>query len=517
MDPTVENAASESEHRPLQVVTPIPSIPADDPFANDLLNNRARAEALTRLIGRARTPYVLSIDAEWGNGKTTFLNMLIQHLRNEGFGVVEFNAWENDFTDNPFTTLAGEIVKQTKSFGRASITERAVELAKTAAPIAIEVGVGTGPAIFTGNVPGLGANIVRAILKATRLLDQNDPISRYDATTRGVRRFKFALKATAKEMASQHEGKPMVVAIDEQDRCRPDYAIRFIEAIKHLFNTENIVFVVATNMDQTAHTVKAVYGQTFDAKEYLNRFFDLPVKLTHPDLEDFISHRTHDIVTHWIGLEEIPPEEGNFRQLPPSLQRMPEEMRTAGQLLIEYCRRSGISLRRIDKITNRIRLILDLLGYIHSTAVLTIAIVSIIRDADPATYERILDGSVTDQDIVRAMNNAAGQLEAPHWTHIAEGTAVGLAHVLPANNDRLSQAISGQQEQFPLTASLRSTNDSPDANQAAKRRAAQILEQARKIVQLQEQSQLPISEAIRSAELIVPAQTQNHTTMLADS
>ena len=362
----------------------------------------------------------------------------------------------------------------------------------------------------------MAVNIVRGILKAMRLIHQNDPISKYDATTRGVCKFKSALSAAAKEVASQHEGKPMVVAIDELDRCRPDYAIRFIEAIKHLFNTENVVFVVATNMDQMTHTVKAVYGQTFDAEEYLNRFFDLPIKLTHPDLEDFISNRTHDIVTHWIGMEEISPEEGNFRRLPPSLQTMPDEMRTARQLLIGYCKGSGISLRRIDKITNRIRLILDLLGYIHSTAVVTITIVSIIREGDPATYERILDGSVTDQDIVRALNNTTGQLEALHWRHIAEGTAVGLAHVLPANNDRLPPSNSGQQEQIPLTASLRSTIEWSDANQAEKRRAVQILEQAQKIVQLQEQSHLPISEAIRSAELIVPTQSRDFAATLTN-
>ena len=507
MDPTVEIAVSEAEHPALQVITPTPMIPADDPFANDLLNNRARAEALTHLIGHAQTPYVLSIDAQWGNGKTTFLNMLIQHLRNDGFGVIAFNAWENDFTDNPFTTLAGEIVRQTKSFGRASMTERAGELAKAAAPIAIEVGAGITSAIFTGNVPGLVGNIGRGILRALRLFGQYDPISKYDATTQGVCRFKSALKATAKEMASQHEGKPMVVAIDELDRCRPDYAIRFIEAIKHLFNTEDVVFVVTTNIDQMAHTVKAVYGQTFDAEEYLNRFFDLPIKLTYPDLGDFISNRTHDIATHWIGLERISTEEGNFGQLPPSLQRMPEEMQTANHLLVGYCHTSQISLRRIDKVTNRIRLILDLLGYIHSTAVVTITIVSIIRDGDPATYERILDGSVTDQDIVRAMNNSAGQLQAPHLRHIAEGTALGLAHVLPASNDKWSPTFSGQQERFPLTASLRSTSDSSDANQAGKQRADQILEQAQKIMQLQAQSQLPISEAIRSAELLVPTQS----------
>lgn len=42
----------------------------------------------------------------------------------------------------------------------------------------------------------------------------------------------------------------MVVFIDELDRCKPDYAIRLLERIKHYFGDERITFVLSLNMDE---------------------------------------------------------------------------------------------------------------------------------------------------------------------------------------------------------------------------------------------------------------------------
>lgn len=46
-------------------------IPSDNPFANDLLDRRTVAENLATLVENTTTPYVMSISAPWGQGKTT--------------------------------------------------------------------------------------------------------------------------------------------------------------------------------------------------------------------------------------------------------------------------------------------------------------------------------------------------------------------------------------------------------------------------------------------------------------
>ena len=84
-------------------------VPKDDPFKNDLLDRKEPVEILTHLVGSIEGPCVLAVDAAWGTGKTTFLRIWAQHLRNEGFPVIEFNAWETDFTEDPFVALSSEL------------------------------------------------------------------------------------------------------------------------------------------------------------------------------------------------------------------------------------------------------------------------------------------------------------------------------------------------------------------------------------------------------------------------
>ena len=86
-------------------------VPKDDPFKNDLLSRKEPAEVLTHLVGSIEGPCVMAVDAAWGAGKTTFLKMWSQHLRNQRFPVVVFNAWETDFSGDPFIALSTELTE----------------------------------------------------------------------------------------------------------------------------------------------------------------------------------------------------------------------------------------------------------------------------------------------------------------------------------------------------------------------------------------------------------------------
>lgn len=48
----------------------------------------------------------------------------------------------------------------------------------------------------------------------------------------------------------------LVIFIDDLDRCRPDYAITFLEYIKHLFSIPNCNFVLSVDKDQLISTIE---------------------------------------------------------------------------------------------------------------------------------------------------------------------------------------------------------------------------------------------------------------------
>src|SRR5688572_19327583 len=55
-----------------------------NPFANDALKRKPAIELLTKLAESTTQPFVLSVEAPFGQGKTTFLNLWKAQLELEG-------------------------------------------------------------------------------------------------------------------------------------------------------------------------------------------------------------------------------------------------------------------------------------------------------------------------------------------------------------------------------------------------------------------------------------------------
>ena len=82
-------------------------------------------------------------------------------------------------------------------------------------------------------------------------------------------------------------GNRLVIFIDELDRCKPTYAIKLLEQIKHYMMNDQITFVFSVNFEQLQHTIKCYYGADFDASRYLDRFFDLRIELPPIDMVNY--------------------------------------------------------------------------------------------------------------------------------------------------------------------------------------------------------------------------------------
>ena len=85
-------------------------------------------------------------------------------------------------------------------------------------------------------------------------------------------------------------GNRLVIFIDELDRCKPTYAIKLLERIKHYFNQEQITFVFSTNIQELNKTICSYYGQGFSADRYLDRFFNLRLQLPKVDVEQYFNY-----------------------------------------------------------------------------------------------------------------------------------------------------------------------------------------------------------------------------------
>ena len=234
----------------------------EDPHANDVLGRERDCLMLENLIEKTGGPFTLAVDAEWGDGKTVFIKMLKAHLAKRGFRCVSFSAWECDFYDEPLAPLIAEIGRQA--------SEDAPALKKIKA---------RGNKLYGcfKKVVEAAHPVAGAVIESVEELASGEETGGYDFMT-PYEEYRSALKGFREclETFSPKEGngKPLVVLVDELDRCRPDFAVKTLERMKHVFNVPSLVFVMAVNRRELANVVKSFYG-CGDGEKYLEKFFDL--------------------------------------------------------------------------------------------------------------------------------------------------------------------------------------------------------------------------------------------------
>jgi KAP family P-loop domain len=274
---------------------PLPiEIPQSTPFQYDLLEREKSAEVLTQFVSRLEEPFVLAVDSPWGSGKTTFLKMWLQSLRNERLPCLYFNAWQNDFSDSPLVSLIGEIgeaIKDLRLGGEQEKTaRRAFEKAKKSGAVLAKVALPAAVKLATAGLLDLSALKAEDLANLAEELAKQQ-IEKYQADKKTIGHFRRDLAdlvSTLREKTGNKAIKPIVFVIDELDRCRPPYGVELLEKVKHLFSVEGLVFVLAIDRQQLGESVRCLYGQGLDADNYLRRFIDLEYRLPAPNIEQFV-------------------------------------------------------------------------------------------------------------------------------------------------------------------------------------------------------------------------------------
>ena len=116
-----------------------------------------------------------------------------------------------------------------------------------------------------------------------------EKIENHEADKNTLQAFKHELAQLAEEL-----DKPLVFIIDELDRCRPDFAIRLIERIKHFFDILKIVFVLV--MDKTQFSTVICHNYGYDeqsGEEYLDKFVDFIIPLPQISVPSFSNRYDH--------------------------------------------------------------------------------------------------------------------------------------------------------------------------------------------------------------------------------
>ena len=361
-------------------------IPADDPFKYDLLNRKEPISVLTHIIGSIEGPCVIAVDAPWGAGKTTFLKIWEQHLRNEEFPVVSFNAWETDFSDDPFIALSAAISHELGQYKEGSLGD-SIKKFKTLACAVVKV---TAPAVIKAST-GSFVNVTPLMELLKKIPEavaskSSDRLVAYEKAQELLSDLSIALQDVARDLAKSKNGLPLVIVIDELDRCRPSYAIELLEAAKHIFAADHVVFVLGVNRSELAHSVRALYGNKFDAIRYLNRFFDIDFRLPEPARGYFIG----------ATIESTPIYDYFNNARPLEAHRYDIHVREMLSLFFDV---SGLSLRIVEQAIHRFGLVLASSRDDERSIALGAAVALIIRAVDRELYQKFTRGDIEDTEV----------------------------------------------------------------------------------------------------------------------
>lgn len=254
----------------LQLKLPEPEIQGDNPWADDALKRSDVAEKLTKLISGQSAPFVISLHGHWGTGKTFLLKRWQQQLENDGFRAIYFNAWEDDFCDDPLVAIIGQLSDFLKQENLQELKGKIKEAAKS-------LFVQSALSVIR-NAGGLNLDTVLEQF-ADKTFDE------YSQQAEKKNELKTALQELSGEVKAD-TGHPLVFIIDELDRCRPTFAIELLERVKHIFDIPDMVFVLGINRNELCSSIRSVYGE-IEADTYLRRFFDMEFLLPDIDSKTF--------------------------------------------------------------------------------------------------------------------------------------------------------------------------------------------------------------------------------------
>ncbi len=256
----------------------------------DLLGVDRYVNALARFIQRAKTPSTLSIQGEWGSGKTSLMNQIHQKLCKQDandskpYRGVWLNIWKLSLMHTPEQTLAqviNEITKQILEILEHEYGGYKDERSDFWNQVDFKkVGKSALKALFKGAV-NLGATYVGA----GPIVNAENSSEPKEKTITSIPDLQNSMEAVIqycwrKDREKKPNAKGFLFFIDDLDRLDPTVAVSVLELLKNVFEVEHCVFILAIDYEVVVRGLIPKFGEFNDKTERQFRsFFDKIIQL----------------------------------------------------------------------------------------------------------------------------------------------------------------------------------------------------------------------------------------------
>ena len=269
---------------------------SETPDTLDLLDRSAFVDqivSISNTLSEHHKNACFAITGEWGIGKSFVLDLYENQIRNiqtssttmGRYLLFHYNCWQYDYYDEPLKAIVAAMLDD---------IDKNVHLLNERTRIALKetlhnVGEGlfnvTSTLIFAQT--GFSLRRVRKDINELKNAVQKE-IEQQHAFDPHFG-FKTIISNLRKEIVSLAKDQTIVFVVDELDRCLPEYAIKVLERLHHLFDgIPNVQVVLAVDKDQLEHTIQQIYGPAVSIPKYLGKYIHFEVNLPTGEADNVV-------------------------------------------------------------------------------------------------------------------------------------------------------------------------------------------------------------------------------------
>lgn len=244
----------------------------DEPImslSQESLGIKDYVDALSEFMKECQTPMTISIQADWGVGKTSMMNLVKENIATQRIKTIWFNTWQFsqfNMSEELGVSLLKQFVKRIGGEDSNELIKKISALGKRASILFAKAALGNAAsALMSG-----GEKIMEGL--SNDELDDSEQIVK----------LKSDLETTVKKRMQKESLERIVVFIDDLDRLEPKKAVELLEIMKLFLDIPGCVFVLAVDYGVIVNGLKAKFGDNFDdakSKSFFDKIIQLPFNL----------------------------------------------------------------------------------------------------------------------------------------------------------------------------------------------------------------------------------------------
>ena len=246
----------------------------------DVLNRNMFIEQLwsiVRILSRERKGCCFGIDGAWGSGKTFVLEEFERRISKQQseetadnqFYVFHYDCWKYDYYEEPLLAIVIAMLDTVQDKLSEGLERAAQSLWENVKENLYAV---MGEACKNK----IGVNLLE-IGKFVDKIKEDTESERIKIDE--LSGFRKVLEKTRKEIKGMAEDKTMIIVVDELDRCLPEYSIKVLERLHHIFDgLDNVIVIVSMDKSQLKKSIIEIFGE-IDVDIYLRKFIAFKIDL----------------------------------------------------------------------------------------------------------------------------------------------------------------------------------------------------------------------------------------------